>query len=325
VNSLSQSKRLDKKRLTILIVPEGAAGVKRFSLPSFLPRIFFVSVGLAFLIYSFLFYDFLLSRVNMVNLQKLRALTRSQQAEIRYFVQNISSMEEQAKKLLVMEGQVRKELKEINEIKRTTKVTPAIPVKKPHLSGNDDSSAPEEQISILEKEKTQLGSRLHQGFLALRKQAIQREKNLKEIREFLRAQKSILLATPSLWPVLGRITSRFGETRRALYSGGTRPHNGLDIAAPVGTAVIAPADGVVSSAGWELQYGRYICISHGYGFSTMYGHLQEILVKPGAKVKKGQIIGKVGLSGKTNGPHLHYEVSFHGNPVNPGPFLTQTP
>lgn len=325
MNSLGQSKRLDKQGLTILIVPEGAAGVKRITLPSFLPGILFVSVGLAFLIYSFLFYDSLLTRVNLANLQKLRALTKSQQAEIQHFAQNISFMEQQARELLVIEGQVRKELKEVNEIKRKTKVTPGIPVKKPHLGGNGDHSPPEGQISILEKEKTQLGSRLHQGLLVLRKQAIQREKNLKEISEFLRAQKSILLATPSLWPVLGRITSRFGETRRALYSGGTRPHNGLDIAAPVGTGVFSPADGVVNSVGWERQYGRYIRISHGYGFSTMYCHLQESLVKPRAKVKKGQIIGKVGLSGKTNGPHLHYEVSFHGHPVNPASFLTQIP
>jgi murein DD-endopeptidase MepM/ murein hydrolase activator NlpD len=263
--------------------------------------------------------------MNLVESQMLGGDTRSQQTEIRHFAQKIAFMEEQAKKLLEMEGQVKKELKEINEMKRTTRITPAIPIKKPHLIGKAGLSLPEEQIYVHDKQRTRLVSHLHQELLDLRKQAIQREHNLKEIGEYLRAQKSILIATPSLWPVLGRITSRFGETRQVLSSGGTKPHRGLDIAAPVGTAILAPADGVVRFAGWGLQYGRYICIDHGHGFSTMYGHLQEYSVKTGAKVKKGQMIGKAGLSGKTNGPHLHYVLCIHGNPVNPAPFLTQTP
>jgi murein DD-endopeptidase MepM/ murein hydrolase activator NlpD len=283
------------------------------------------TLGAFLLIYAFFLYDSFLSRMNLVESQMLGGDTRSQQTEIRHFAQKIAFMEEQAKKLLEMEGQVKKELKEINEMKRTTRITPAIPIKKPHLIGKAGLSLPEEQIYVHDKQRTRLVSHLHQELLDLRKQAIQREHNLKEIGEYLRAQKSILIATPSLWPVLGRITSRFGETRQVLSSGGTKPHRGLDIAAPVGTAILAPADGVVRFAGWGLQYGRYICIDHGHGFSTMYGHLQEYSVKTGAKVKKGQMIGKAGLSGKTNGPHLHYVLCIHGNPVNPAPFLTQTP
>jgi len=316
---------LDKQGLTILIVPEGKSRVRTIILRPFFSRMLFISLGVAFLIYAFFIYASLSSRMKLVEVRKLQAETSSQQAEIHHFAQKIALMEEQSKKLLEMEGQVKKELKEINEMGRTTKITPALPIKRPHLIRNAAISFAEEQIYIHDNERPRLLSHLDQELLVLRKQSIQREYNLKEIGKFLQAQKSVLIATPSLWPVMGRITSSFGETRQVLSSGGTRPHRGVDIASPIGTAILAPADGVVKFTGWGQEYGRCICIDHGHGFSTMYGHLKEFSVKAGTKVKKGQTIGKVGLTGKTNGPHLHYVINFHGNPVNPARFLTQTP
>jgi len=316
---------LNKQGLTILIVPVGKASVRKIILRPFISRILFISLGVAFLVYAFFIYASLSSRVKLAEADKLRAETGSQQAEIRHFAQKIALLEEQSKKLLGMEGQVKKELKEINEIKRTTKITPAMSIKELHLIGKAEISFSEEQISIHDTARPPLLSHMDQELIVLRKQSTQREHNLREIGKFLQAQKSVLIATPSLWPVLGRITSRFGETRQVLSSGGTRPHMGVDIASPVGTAILAPADGVVKFTGWGEQYGRCICIDHGHGFTSMFGHLKEFSVKAGAKVKKGQTIGKVGMTGQTNGPHLHYVIYFHGSPVNPARFLTQTP
>ena len=303
----------------------GKASVRTIILQPFISRILFISLGVAFLVYAFFIYASLSSRVKLAEADKLRAETGSQQAEIRHFAQKIALLEEQSKKLLGMEGQVKKELKEINEIKRTTKITPAMSIKELHLIGKAEISFSEEQISIHDTARPPLLSHMDQELIVLRKQSTQREHNLREIGKFLQAQKSVLIATPSLWPVLGRITSRFGETRQVLSSGGTRPHMGVDIASPVGTAILAPADGVVKFTGWGEQYGRCICIDHGHGFTSMYGHLKEFSVKAGAKVKKGQTIGKVGMTGQTNGPHLHYVINFHGRPVNPARFLTQSP
>ena len=98
---------------------------------------------------------------------------------------------------------------------------------------------------------------------------------------------------------------------------------GIDIAAPTGTSIVAPADGVVLIAGREAEYGRLVCLDHGHGYTTMYGHLKDIHVKAGDRVKAGQILGTVGTSGNTTGPHLHYEVRINGRPVNPFPYLTQ--
>jgi murein DD-endopeptidase MepM/ murein hydrolase activator NlpD len=315
---------LYKRGLTILIVPEGKAGVKSIILRPLLARILFTSLGVVFLVYAFFIYASLSSRMKLSEVRKLRAETSSQHAEIRHFEQKIAFMEEQSRKLREMEKEVKKELKEINQMSRTTKITPAVPIQKPHLLSKTGASSAEEQIYILDKERPRLLSYMDQELLVLRKQSFQRERNLKEIGNFLQAQKSVLSATPSLWPVMGRITSRFGETRQVSSSGGTRPHMGLDIASPIGTAILAPADGVVRFTGWGQHYGRCIRLDHGHGFSTMYGHLKEFSVKAGARVKKGQTIGKVGLTGNTNGPHLHYVIYLHGRPVNPAPFLTQT-
>jgi murein DD-endopeptidase MepM/ murein hydrolase activator NlpD len=178
----------------------------------------------------------------------------------------------------------------------------------------------QETVSILEKERPRLISRLHQDLLELRKEAFQRELNLKELKEFLQAQKSILLSIPSLWPVFGPITSRFGDAR-ASSSGAPRSHQGVDISVPPGTPIVAPADGVVSFAGRESEYGLMICLDHGNGFSTAYGHMKEIAVQTGDRVRMGQVIGTVGVSGNTTGPHLHYEVRIQGNAVNPFRYL----
>jgi murein DD-endopeptidase MepM/ murein hydrolase activator NlpD len=316
---------LDKQGLTILVIPEGKSRVRTINLRPFVSRILFVSLGVAFLIYAFFIWASLSSRIKLLEVRKLRAETSFQQAEIRHFAQKIALMEEQSKKLQELEGQVKKELKEINQMRRTTRITPALAIKNLRLISNAAFPYAEEQIYIHDNERPRLLSHLDQELLVLRKQSIQREHNLREIGKLLQSQKSVLIATPALWPVTGRITSNFGETRQALSSGGTRPHKGVDIASPVGTAILAPADGVVKFVGWGQEYGRCVSIDHGQGFSTMYGHLKEFSVKSGAKVKKGQTIGKVGLTGRTNGPHLHYVIYFHGSPVNPARFLTQTP
>jgi len=98
----------------------------------------------------------------------------------------------------------------------------------------------------------------------------------------------------------------------------------VDISAPIGTPVVAAAEGVVVYAGWQAEMGRSIYLDHGHGFATLYGHLKNIMAKPGEKVKKGQIIGTVGMTGNSTGPHLHYEVHIQCVPVNPQAYLRQT-
>ena len=131
-----------------------------------------------------------------------------------------------------------------------------------------------------------------------------------------RERQSLLAATPTISPVVGVPTGGYG-TRTDPFEGGAEFHPALDISAAAGTPVVAPAAGVITRAGWENGYGRVIEISHGYGFTTLYGHLQEIGVAEGARVERGQPIGRVGTTGRSTGPHLHYEVKVDGRNTNP--------
>jgi murein DD-endopeptidase MepM/ murein hydrolase activator NlpD len=127
-------------------------------------------------------------------------------------------------------------------------------------------------------------------------------------------------AIPSIWPVHGRLTAGFGQ-RMDPFSGEAAFHPGVDIADALGTDVIATGDGLVIEAEPDAGYGRSILIDHGDGITTRYAHLSRIFVVVGEQVKQGEIIGAIGVSGRTTGPHLHYEVRIHGTPVNPGRFL----
>jgi murein DD-endopeptidase MepM/ murein hydrolase activator NlpD len=117
-------------------------------------------------------------------------------------------------------------------------------------------------------------------------------------------------------PVAGRVTSGFGERFHPIL-GYQRFHAGLDLAATFGSPIAAAADGRVVSAGWHGGYGRLVAVMHGGGIETLYGHMSQIAARPGELVRQGQVIGYVGSSGLSTGPHLHYEVLKNGRPVNP--------
>ncbi len=314
-----------KKSYTILIVSQKAAQVKKFIFSPLTLKIAAVALAIVMVVSGFIVYDYVVYKKQLAEVQELRKETLFQQKEIRSFLDKISLLEEQLTKLKAMEKEMERDLKEVNALKKTKKVVPVVPRKKTSSESievrQEIALLRNEQVSILERERSRLVSLLHQNLLELRKQAFQREQNLNEIKEFLRAQKSILLSTPSLWPVFGPITSRFGESREVSPSGGKRSHQGVDISVPPGTPIVAPADGVVTFCGQESEYGLLICIDHGNGFSTSYGHLKELFVQTGDQVKPGQVVGTVGISGNSTGPHLHYEVRIQGNPVNPLQYL----
>jgi murein DD-endopeptidase MepM/ murein hydrolase activator NlpD len=132
-----------------------------------------------------------------------------------------------------------------------------------------------------------------------------------------------LAAAPTLWPVQGRITGSFGE-RIDPFSGEGAFHRGIDISSEIGTHVIAPADGVVEYADLMNGYGRTVMVDHGNGISTLYGHLSGFAISPGQLVHRGDTLGYVGQSGRSTGPHLHYEVRVFNTPVNPYKYLRFT-
>jgi murein DD-endopeptidase MepM/ murein hydrolase activator NlpD len=130
-------------------------------------------------------------------------------------------------------------------------------------------------------------------------------------------------SAPNLWPVEGPITGSFGE-RIDPFNGEGAFHSGIDIASSYGQAVIAPADGTVLFADFLGGYGRAVMLDHGHGITTRYGHLANFAVTSGQHVHRGDTIGFIGLSGRSTGPHLHYEVRINDTPVNPHKYLRLT-
>ena len=137
------------------------------------------------------------------------------------------------------------------------------------------------------------------------------------------SQMTSIGVVPGLWPVVGEITGHFGE-RLDPFSGEGAFHSGIDIASHYGDEIRATADGVVEEADQRAGYGRLVVIDHGFGVSTWYGHLSGFKAEVGMTVKRGDIIGYEGQSGRSTGPHLHYEVRIYNTPVNPWRYLRNT-
>jgi murein DD-endopeptidase MepM/ murein hydrolase activator NlpD len=144
------------------------------------------------------------------------------------------------------------------------------------------------------------------------------------LEEDMKAYEAVLRQrgyTPTLWPVDGTLEGGFGGRRNPFGGPGYEFHTGQDIEAPWGAPVIAGASGKVSFVGWQNGYGQLVVLDHGDGLTTRYGHLSEIDVELGQTVSRAQLLGKVGSTGRSTGPHLHYEVRINDQPVNPLPYL----
>jgi murein DD-endopeptidase MepM/ murein hydrolase activator NlpD len=151
-------------------------------------------------------------------------------------------------------------------------------------------------------------------------EATRQEQSLQELQAYFQEQKSLLASVPSIWPARGWVTSDFGS-RLDPYTSERVMHAGLDIAGEHGKSIMSPAEGTVVFAGLEGGYGNVLVVDHGYGIKTRYGHLAAIKVKPGDKVKRGDIIAAMGNTGRSTGPHLHYEVRVNGIAQNPRKFI----
>lgn len=142
------------------------------------------------------------------------------------------------------------------------------------------------------------------------------ERKLNEVRPGVERRQALAAATPSLWPATGWLSSSFGR-RTDPFTGAADFHTGLDISADRGTPVRAAADGSVSSARANGSFGNLVVLDHGYGITTRYGHLSRFAVSQGQQLRKGDIVGYVGSTGRSTSPHLHYEVLLNGRPTNP--------
>jgi murein DD-endopeptidase MepM/ murein hydrolase activator NlpD len=159
-----------------------------------------------------------------------------------------------------------------------------------------------------------------QGIEWLNKEATNQEQILQDLSQAAEQKSSRWSATPSIWPVKGWITSGFGP-RISPFTEKPTWHDGLDISAAANAPVQAPAQGRVTSVGFDSKLGNMVKLDHGFGIETLYGHLAKALVKEGQRVKRGDVVGLVGSTGLATGPHLHYMVKVNGQALDPNKYI----
>ncbi|MCG8567444.1 MAG: M23 family metallopeptidase [Desulfobacterales bacterium] len=238
-----------------------------------------------------------------VNIQKDEI--EGQHKQIQRFSKTIESLKTQVKTLAQLEERVRL----IADIKKTNGSTGLI-----GIGGIPENSLDQEMP--LEARHNNLIREMNDQSQQINLAARQQELDFNHLIQQLEKKKNILAATPSIRPVDGWITSRFGY-RKSPFTGKRDFHSGLDIANRPGTKIVATADGKVTYAARKIFIGKLVVLDHGYGKQTKYGHLKKILVKPGQRIKRGDVIGLLGNTGRSTGPHLHYEVRINGAAVNP--------
>ncbi len=296
---------LFSKKFTVLLVPEGTTRVKQFRLPRILPVLaILLLAGFTFLGFGVV-KDYLSLKAkvpHMTLLETENALQQKQLIQMANRIQAVSldmaELRNQDKKLKTLARQVGAEDKE-----------------KFRGMGGSDAILLDPKENLRKTDRKMIRA-IHKSLDDLEGDIEQRKENNAELAKFLDDQKMLLASTPSIWPTRGWLSSRFGY-RTSPFTKKKEFHRGIDISARSGSPILSPANGMVIFNGWKRGYGRVVVMKHARGFKTKYAHLKKSLIKKGQYVKKGTKIGLVGSSGRTTGPHLHYEVHLNNAPVNP--------
>ncbi|MDD9304817.1 MAG: M23 family metallopeptidase [Desulfobacter sp.] len=301
-----------KKRIKIWFHSGDSSDIREFSLLKPVALVlFFLFLGVVGGI-SFLGYDYYnLKKTAFDNGRLNRTIAsqtgelNSQRKQVQTFAKEIEVLKGQVRDLTRLEDQVRL----IADIQKTSDSSSLIGI----------GGIPENNLGHdipLKARHNNLIREMHHQVTQVNMATTQKKLDFEDLIDKLEKKKNLLASTPSIKPVNGWITSRFGY-RKSPFTGKRSFHSGLDISNRPGTKIIATANGKITYAAAKMYYGNLVVIDHGYGKMTKYAHLKKIMVKPGQKVKRGEVIATVGNTGQSTGPHLHYEVRINGAPVNP--------
>ena len=282
------------RRFSVIVIPEGNSKVSRFRFSSGIVKFVICCGVLVMGLSAFFTYRYFNLKVDLAELQRLRISTIEQRQTLKSLAADLNEVHQQMDDLAESEARVR-------QLANLDAAPQEIPVAIGGIPEHESSPAVDE----IQRQINEL-----QVAIDLRRQSQEAVRNL------LNDQVSLSRATPRGWPTKGWVTSYFGM-RKSPFTGRRVMHEGLDIAANIGTPVMATADGIVSQARYSHDYGKMVVIEHGYGYRTIFGHNSKILVKAGQRVKRGDVISKVGNTGRSTGPHLHYELRLNGVPIDP--------
>ena len=294
--------------VTFMYVPGRSGQIRRYSVPRYwIRRASLAGVVLSVVIVA-LSVDYVRARHLLGELDYLRNETSEQRDQLAAYSEQVGEISEH----LARVSQFDRKLRVI------TNLDPADALPLPGIGGVEDELLSAADVAGLTRESRH--RRMTASFGKLAEAASAEAESLMAVITHLENQQARLAATPSVTPTRGWVTSSFGY-RSSPFTGHREIHRGIDIAGRMGTPVIAPADGVVRYARDRRALGNAISVSHGYGIETIYGHLSELRVKPGEKIRRGQVIATMGNTGRSTGPHLHYQVEVNGKPVNPQNYI----
>jgi murein DD-endopeptidase MepM/ murein hydrolase activator NlpD len=299
-----------KKFYTVLVLPDVSSQIRRFHIAKPLLNVFIVTACLVFVAFLFLIYQSVSHTGHILELRQLRTTINEHAGLLQKFER--------------LENQV-VQLREFDVRLRTAAGLDVKTVESPivGVGGADTLSsralmtaAVAHQGAAADPSGTIKADNLSGEIDRLSREMDDRNKSFQSLLSALDAKRSLLASTPTIWPVKGWLTAGFGQ-RRSPFTGQRQMHEGVDISNTVGTPVIAPADGIVTYTGPLGGFGNVVSVDHGHKISTFYAHLQQHKVAQGQRVKRGEVIGLVGTSGRVTGPHLHYEIQINETPVDP--------
>lgn len=299
---------MKRRFFTVFIVPQDPSHIRKFRLPLKLLKTMVIILGISFAGVSFILFDYTRVKLKTHELNVLRKENAEQKIQLQALGSKMIDVEFHMAKL----KQFDKKLRIITNME--------VPGGSNQILGIGGPSPMEEDITSLGSARDGLIKQMHSDLDQLSTETITQEKSFTEVHEYLFKQTSHFASTPAIWPTRGWVTGMFGY-RISPFTGLRQMHEGLDIANALGTPVFAPADGIISKVDRENGLGKTVSINHGYGIVTRYGHFSDIYVNLGKRVKRGDKIGAVGNTGRSTGPHLHYEVLVNGINVNPEKYI----
>jgi murein DD-endopeptidase MepM/ murein hydrolase activator NlpD len=301
---------VEKEYISILFFGHHTSRTRQLGISKKSFNILLYVSALTLLVAIFFLSDYIQVKKRAFDVYRLHQEMKSQTSQIHFFLAKVEELERQLSGLKDFE---RKTRIIANLERRGQGVSPLMGI------GGPSPSDVREELKERGDEKA-LILQMRSDIERLQSEAASSEESLSRLMRLLHVKKQMLAHTPSIWPVQGWMTSGFGFRIHPL-TGLSQMHEGLDIANRVGTTIIAPASGIVSDIDTNELFGNIVVISHGFGITTCYAHLHKVLVKLSQRVERGDKIAELGMSGRTTGPHLHYEVRINNIPANPVQYI----
>lgn len=301
------------RNYSVIIVSDATASNKEFTVSSKLVKNAVLAFSLLLIFFGFIIFHYLTMTLDKQKMKRLEFDAKDKQQKISELSSTIEDLNKRLKNMEIYK----------ERIMVATGLTSPLALKEVGSGGPEFGNAGSNFSStpgVLPAPQSLLQKDMAPKTADIRDKAQKIEDSLKSVEKFVNQQKLQLAATPVIWPTRGYISGVFGN-RVHPFTGRYEFHYAIDIATQLGNKVIAPADGVVLVAEPKEYYGKMIIIDHGFGYVTRYGHLSGFNVREGQRVHRYDVIGSVGTTGRSNGPHLHYEVRYFDKPMNPADFI----